>query len=120
MLRRMMFFLRTTKFDSMVEPAKIRRFLSAEIYHYEPHSSAEPVKIYLEALRFALALTDRASSLCPEGTFSQKGWIELFQFAMAAVVGQKLGAAAALTREQSRPHEKIAWNILHWFLGRGV
>lgn len=120
MLRRMIFFLRTRRFDAMVEPAIIRRFLAAEIYHYEPQCSAEPARIYLQVLRFALALTDRASSLCSGGTFPHKAWIELFRFAMVTVVGQHLGAAAALTREQSWPHEKVAWNIQHWFLGQGV
>jgi hypothetical protein len=120
LLRRTMFFLLTKKYHSMAEPIAIRQFLLAEMHHHEPLKSSRPAQIYLKALRFALALTERAMRLCPEGPFPTGTWIELFRFATVAVVGQNLGATAAAVRAQAPSTERAGWNMLHWFLRKGV
>ena len=120
LVRKTMFFLLTKQYDSMVEPTVIRQFLLAEMHRHEPLRSSKSAQIYLKALRFALALTERAIRLYPSGPFPTGTWIELFRFATVAVVGQNLGATAAVVRAQNLSSERAAWNVLNWFLSRGV
>lgn len=120
LLRRMMFFLLTSKFDSMVEPAVIRRFLLEEIQHYEQLDSSKPVEIYQTVLRFSWGLMAKAQSLCLEEVFQERAWINLLRFATVAVMGEDLGATAAVKLTQTFSLERIVWNMLHWFLGRGI
>jgi hypothetical protein len=120
LVRRTVFCLRTKRFDSIVEPEAARKFLFAEMHHYEPLVAHNPAQIYMCILRFALGLTNRAAGLCPEGIFPEKAWVDLFRFATVAIVGQTLGAAAATTLNQSQPAEEGVWRVLHWLLGRSI
>lgn len=120
LVRRTVFCLRTKRFDSMAEPEAARRFLFAEMYHYEPLVAHKAVQIYMRILRFALGLTNRAASLCPEGVFPEKAWVDLFRFATVAIVGQTLGTTAASTMNQPQSPNKPAWQMLHRFLGRSI
>jgi hypothetical protein len=120
LVRRTMFCLRTKRFDSMVEPEAARRFLLAEMHHYEPLVAHRPAQIYMRILRFAMGLTNRAASLCPEGVFPEKAWVDLFRFATVAIVGQTLGATAAGTMNQYQPAEEVVWRVLHRLLGRSI
>lgn len=119
-LRRMMFFLLTKRFDSVVDPEDARSFLLSEIYRYTPLAAQRPARIYVNVLEFAVGLTRRATRLCPKGIFPEKAWIDLFRFAVAVIVGQTLGAAATTTMNRSRSFEKAAWHALNWFLSRSV
>jgi hypothetical protein len=117
LLRRMTFFLLTQRFDSMVEPETARRFLFAEMYHYDPLVAQKPVQIYMRILRFTMGLTNRAAYLCPEGVFPERAWVELFRFATVAIIGQTLGATAATILNQPYSSQKVVWRVLHRLLG---
>jgi len=120
LLRRMMFFLLTRRFDSMVKPAVIRRFLLEEIQHYEQLDSSRPIEMYQTVLRFSWGLMEKALRLCPEGVLPERAWINLLRFATVAVVGENLGTTAAVKLTQTLSLERIVWNMLHYFLGRGI
>lgn len=119
--RRMVFFLTTKRFDSMVDPDKIRHFLRAETYRYGTLEPTVPVRLYLESLGFAQTLTEGALRLCPDRRLPEGVWIDLFRFTTMAVVGKNLGITAATARTQSPSMlERRAWNVMHAFLSRGV
>ncbi len=120
LLRRMMFFLLTRRFDSMVEPAVVRRFLLEEIQHYEQLDSSKPIEMYQTVLRFSWGLMEKALRLCPEGVLPERAWINLLRFATVVVVGENLGTTAAVKLTQTLSLERIVWDMLHWFLGRGI
>jgi rhamnosyltransferase len=119
-LRRMAFFLRTHRYDGLETWDEIERFLLAEMYHYEPMRKTLPGKIYLKVLDYALGLTRMALRLCPEGTFPDSGWIELFRFANVAVLGEELGTASCTGRTILPVGERMAWTLLDTCLNRGV
>lgn len=119
-LRRMTFFLLTKRFDAVVDLEAAYKFLLAEMYHSKPLVAQRPVQIYRSVLRFTESLTQRATHLCPDGVFPEKAWIDLLRFATVAIVGQTLGATAAAETDESQPFEKVAWHLLHWFLGGSI
>jgi rhamnosyltransferase len=144
-LRRLLFFARTDRFDRIVEPQAAREILFSEVRQYEPLAHHPPAQVYLDSLAFALGLTDRAIDLCPAGVFPEKAWANLLRFALAVTAGQALGAASAtklarpaesqgLSGGPAGPTESLmdvrvtttpvlergAWGLLHCFLHRGV
>jgi len=119
-LRRMVFFLRTNRFNAVVDPDEARRFLFAEMHNYRELAGHKPVQIYLDVLGFALAATRRALPFCPKGLFPEGACIQLFRFALVSLVGQNLGANAAALGEQRPSWERAFWKGLHAVLGRGV
>jgi hypothetical protein len=118
--RRMVFFLLTRRFDTMVDADQIRSFFASEIVNYEPLKESYPAKIYLDVLRFAQRLTVAAMGLCAADALPKGAWIDLFRFATVSVVGQKLGAAAETNTKEATTFTKSAWDGLDWVLGRGV
>jgi rhamnosyltransferase len=117
-LRRMLFFFTTKRFNSMVRPEEICNFLQAEIDRYEKLASIKFFDRYVEALKFAWALTNKALPMLPEGKFPEGTWIHLFRFALIAVIGEELGATAATLRHSSG--RNFVWRFLDAILGRGV
>lgn len=118
-LRRIPFFIITSRFDSMVEPQEICGFLQAEIYHYEKLASIKYYEMYTNALKFAWALMNKALLMLPRGEFPAKAWVHLLRFALVAVTGEGLGttAAAALKRPLG---ERMFWKLVDFLLNRGV
>ena len=119
-LQRMVFFLRTDRFDGMQMPEEIERFLLAEMYHYEPHQDSLEIKTYLTILDYGLGLTKTALRFCPEGVFEEKAWIDLFRFAHVAVLGEALGAASLTGRREGPIGDRLAWSLLSLVLSKGV
>ncbi len=119
-LRRIAFFLHTRRFDSIVDPGEMRRFLFLEHLQYDPLESSIPAQVYVSVLKFTQVLLDKASSLLPEGMLPERTWGDLLRFASVSVGGQNLGAATAYTRGQGPARVRFGWNALHWFLDRGV
>ena len=121
MLRRLLFFLQTHRFDGVTEPQEARRILVEELHAYLPKAQSrdKPAQAYETALRFCWHLTNLAAPLCPGGPFPEEAWSGLLRFALVSVVGQHLGTNAhgAL---QSAAFERLPWSMLHSFLHRGV
>ena len=121
MLRRLLFFLGTRRFDSVPDPDAARRLLRAELHSYEPVAQlgSKPAQAYETALRFCWGLTNAAARLHQGEPFPEKAWIGLLRYALVAVVGQHLGtnSVGAL---QAPAFERSAWNMLHSILNRNV
>jgi len=116
-LRRMLFFFTTKRFNFMARPEEIYNFLQAEIDRYEKLASIKFFDRYVEALKFAWALTNKALPMLPEGKFPEGTWIHLFRFSLIAVIGEGLGSTAALRHSSGR---NFIWRFLDTFLGQGV
>ena len=119
LLRRMTFFLTTRRFDSMVEQSAIREFLVSELYQYDKLDTKSS-EAYQTMLRFAWRLWESAMQLVSGKVLPEKAWSSLLRFAVVAVVGERLGATAAVELQHSTSPEKIVWGMLHRFLGKGV
>jgi hypothetical protein len=119
-LRRMVFFLRTDRYDSLQEREEIQRFLLAEKYHYEPLKESLPTRTYVSILDYAMSLSKSALRLCPAGVFPEKAWMDLFRFANVAILGEVLGSASLAGRTELAANDRLAWILLHTVLSKGV
>jgi rhamnosyltransferase len=119
LLRRLSFFLITKRYDQMVEPAAIQRFLEVEKRYYD-RLDTKPAQAYQTILRFSWRLWESAMRLAPGGVLPEEAWSSLLRFAVAAVVGEELGATAGVKLQQPTSLETVVWRMLHRFLGKGV
>ena len=118
-LRRLAFFVRTRRFDRVSDVLAGRRFLREELRRYETLDPVRPTQVYLEALGFGMALTERAARLRADGQFREGEWIRLFRFALAVSTGRALGTSAA-ARKGASPGVTAFWGGLDQLLGRTV
>jgi rhamnosyltransferase len=99
--------------------AAIHSFLSAELERSQEWAT-RPRQVYGAALAFSRQLLDkvldiRSTSLLPRGV-----WKDIYQYAIVAVVGDRLGETAFIQQRQAAPGERAAWDALHWTLDRGI
>ncbi len=118
--RRLLFFLTTHRFDSMVDAVEIQSFLGGEVHHYQSLPASPPTQVYVTALKFAWGLTESAFKLLPEPRFPPGTWADLLRFALVAVVGESLGSSAVLELEQPFSPERVIWRGIDRFLGEGI
>lgn len=115
-LRRAFFFALTRRFDPMVQPAAILRFVRSEIKEYETLCDDRSVTIYVAALQFSKVLLNSALRCCGEEVLPEGAWAELIRFAVVTLVGENLGAnIAGRPRETGLP-ERVMWGTIHKLL----
>jgi rhamnosyltransferase len=120
LLRHVRDILLTRRFDSVATLERAREIMQQESENAAQRTPSTPTTIRLEALRFTLDLTTEAAALRGNGCFGTKEWVQLLRFAVVNAVGTSLGATAFAARGEWQQPERARWNMLHWFLGRGI
>jgi rhamnosyltransferase len=120
LIRHMLRVLLTHRFDSVATAEQARQAVQEESGCTSQVTPSAADRTWQTAMRFALDLTTEATTLRWGGGFGRLEWVQLYRFAVVNVLGTNLGAAAASVRSQLPGRAKARWNLLHWFLYRGL